>query len=157
MPRQRARRFLIPGGGKGSSGLGYATQPLRELRPGGDPSELVSIVATQTCLVDEPEFVGPAILDAYGESARFYESLRHQAEVAAAREARKTLEPEDRVADIKRRAKEKHVNIAGDLAKVEHDLRKARAGGRKNFNGIVRRIERLEAWLDGPVDLRNAA
>lgn len=99
-------------------------------------------------LKGEPECVGPAIVDAYGESARYFDTLRHAREVAEARELRKLLTAEQRLVNVQERARKQHRNLTGETHVCQKMLERAKAGGRKEPLAAIERIERMEADLD---------
>lgn len=114
-----------------------------------DPPETRKRIHEASALCDEPEKVGPAILDAYGESARYYETLRHQAQVQAAQEARKQLTPEQRLAGVLERAKRQHTDVASETRLIGRLLERAARGGRRAPQTAIDKLTRLEAKLDG--------
>lgn len=124
--------FLAPKARRGN-GFGYVNDPAQGMR-------------------DEPECVGPAIVDAYSESALFWQSLRHAAEVQEAQQSRRLLNAEQRLADVQRRAKQQHVNVSGEVHVLSSMLERAKRGGRNEPPGAVKRLESLEARLDGLSD-----
>lgn len=97
----------------------------------------------------EPECIGPAILDSYAESARFYESQRHQQEVMAAREDRRRRTVEDRLKDAMARAKRSQIDLGHEFHICRKMLDRAHAGGRKDPPAALKVIEKIEAALDG--------
>jgi hypothetical protein len=122
-------RFLAAGGRQGD-GHGYASHPAFGMR-------------------GEPECVGPAILDSYAESARFYESVRHRQAVEAARLARPLLAAEDRIRDAERRAKAAHIDLRSEFRLLRDMVGRDRRGGRSPSAKALGRIERVECRLDG--------
>ena len=101
-------------------------------------------------LKGEPECVGPAILDGYAESARFYDSIRHKVEVEAAQQSRRLLSAESRLRDAQRRAKDKHVKAMRlEFKAIEAMLDRARNGGQPDPPSAIRKLEKLEGQLDG--------
>jgi hypothetical protein len=150
--RRNPLRFLAAGG-RGGNGHGYLTQPGRRITKTADPDDVIELVASRTALVDEPECVGPAILDAYGEDARHYQSLRRLAEIQVAREARTQLPVEARLADARRRAKAQHIDVSGKLRVIDGLLKRAAAGGRREPPAELRMLAEVEAQLDGVTEL----
>lgn len=151
-PKKKNRRppaphFLAP------NGRGHVTRPLRPYPEHADPDELAleaEEVKDATRFCDEPEMIGPAIVDAYGESAWFYKSLQHQADVEAAQQARKFLTAEQRLADVQSRAKRKQVaDLKPEFQAMRAMLDRARRGGRQDPPAVTRKLERIEAKLDG--------
>jgi hypothetical protein len=146
--RKRARtrkappRFL-------AFGIRYAQSPLRELPIIADEPDVRDRIAGATSLRDEPECVGPAILDPYGEDARKHQQLRHLKAVQEAQARRPQLDPTIRVADIERRAKDRHADLTKDTRLIRMWLDTARNGGRKPPQKALDRIVRLENQLDG--------
>jgi hypothetical protein len=147
---RRKPRFLAPQGRSGD-GRGYLNMPLRALPPDDSPETAAEAkrVAEAAAMCDEPEAVGPAILDAFGESARYYETLRHQANIERARVARQELNVEQRLRGVEERAKRQHINVSGELHVIRSMLERAKSGGRKEPPAAVDRLERIEAVLDG--------
>lgn len=143
------RRFLAPGGRVGD-GHGYLAEPERELDATSepDPPDVVARIRDATCMVDEPECIGPAIVDAYSESARFFDSARHSLEVEQLREIRRQLSMEQRIAEIRRRAKLQHVNVSTELHALGKMLERARQKGKPDPPAAGRKVEALEGRLD---------
>lgn len=100
-------------------------------------------------LPDEPECVGPAILDGYAESARFYESLQHLRDVEAAQQSRKLLTAEQRLLDAQARAKRTQTDFSHEFHICRNMIDRAKRGGRKEPPAAVRVLEKVEAALDG--------
>lgn len=148
----RGRRFLAPGGRSGN-GHGYLSTPQREPQPGESPETLARIAAA-TSILDEPESPGPAVIDAQADLAAHYNALRRAAEIEAAQANRQGVSIENRMADARRRAKMQHTNIAGELYVITKMIRRSqRAGHTSDPPAALRRLEALEARLDGPVAL----
>jgi hypothetical protein len=157
-PTSERRMFLAPRAAAGD-GHGYRYTPLR--RPDRDiivngqprtepPSpETLQTIRDATRLTDEPECVGPSILDSYQESARFYESLRHLAEVEAAQQARRMQTVAQRVRDAQDRAKRTQTDFSHEFHICRKMLERAKAGGRKDPPAALRIIEKIESRLDG--------
>lgn len=158
MARRRARRFLAPRGRQGD-GLGYLAVPDRECPgPAGVEQhlEVVDLVAARTSIFDEPEAVGPAIVDAYSELARTYDLARHRAEVGELREVRAGLSVGQRIADARHRAKVRHVDVRSELRAVEWLVDRAGRGGRVVPQVALQRLVRVEELLDTRADLEAA-
>lgn len=119
----------------------------RFLAPLGKPRDYVD--KPELSVRDEPECVGPAILESYRESARFYESLQHQKAVELARLTRPLLATEDRLRDLDRRAKAARCDLSHELHIMRRDLDRARAGNRREPRRVHDRLERLEHLMDG--------
>lgn len=151
--------FLAPQARQGD-GSGYLNEPLRRKLPEGlDEFELADHAARAreaTRPEDEPECVGPAIVDGYAELADFQHTLRHKASVEAARQARPLLDAEDRIRDAERRAKHAHRNLSHEFHLLRLMLERAERGGRQTPESAIRKLERIEATLDG-VSLKEAA
>lgn len=159
MPRKPASRFLAPQARAGN-GRGYLSQPGRPLpdtpeHP--DHPDLVAKIAGATCHCDEPEAVGPAIVDAFTDLARTYDRIRHTAEIENLQQARRLLSMEQRMADVQRRAKRRHADVSGEMHAIKCMLERARKGGRDEPSAAFERIERIEARLDYRHDLADAA
>lgn len=150
--REPKPRFIAPQARQGD-GAGYLNEPIRRNLPEGlDEFELADHAARvkeATRPEDEPECIGPAIVDGYAELAEFQHSLRHQQAVEAARQTRPLLEAEDRIRDAERRAKQSHRNLSGEFHVMRQMLQRAQKGGRKAPAGLIGRLERMEATLDG--------
>lgn len=129
VPKPPKPRFLAAGCRQGD-GFGYANDP-------------------RFGMLGEPECVGPAILDSYAESARFHETLRHQAVVAAQREVRPSLSAEHRISDAERRAKHGHIDLRSEFRLQRAILARDIRGGRQPSVKLLTRIEQVEARLDG--------
>jgi hypothetical protein len=106
------------------------------------------MVAAALTLRDEPEAIGRAIVDAYGELAAYHQSVRYRQAVEQARIARQALDPEDRLVDAMARARRAHLNLSGEFHVLRKMLERLRRGGRK-LDTFVKRLERIEARLDG--------
>lgn len=148
--RHLHRRFLAPQARSGN-GHGYLTRPNRPLLGTEHPVDeraTIAKIASATALCDEPEVISDGIVS-YTETAVKAATLRHAAEVEQAHEARATMTPEQRVANAEARAKQQHVNVSSDLRFVRAAAARARAGGRRLPAGALRRLERVEALLDG--------
>lgn len=156
-PRRAPGRRFLAAQARSGNGHGYVTQPPRKVGKAPDSPEVVEQIAAAVSLTDEPECISPAILDAYGEDARHYQSLRRLAEVQEARAVRATLSAAARLADVRRRAKEQHVNLSGQVKMVASMLDRAEAGGRKEPPAALRTLTVLEAQLDGVDDGAEAA
>lgn len=133
-PRQTSEKplFLAPAARTGDS-HGYVHDPRLAMR-------------------DEPEAIGPAIIDSYAESNEFRFAQQHTADVLAARTLRPLLRAEDRLRDAERRAKyAKRRDLKGEFAALRGLLDRELRGGiePKPTSTIVRRLERVEAKLDG--------
>jgi hypothetical protein len=97
---------------------------------------------------DEPECIGPAILDSYAEGNEFRFAQQHTADVLAARVLRPLLRAEDRLRDAERRAKyAKRRDLNGEFlalrGMLERELRACIEP--KPESAVVRRLERVEA------------
>lgn len=135
-------------------------QPLF-LAPMGRPGDAINqdrdrlgyVTKPQLAMRDEPECVGPAIVNGYAELADFQHTLRHKASVEAARQARPLLEAEDRIRDAERRAKHAHRNLSHEFHLLRLMLDRAERGGRRTPESAIRKLARIEATLDGvPLD-----
>jgi hypothetical protein len=151
-----ARRFIAPQARSGN-GHGFLSQPLRPLPEVADNPDLVARIGGATHYCDEPEAVGPDIVDAQTELARTYDRLRYQAEVEQAQKDRRMLSIEQRMADAVRRAKLRHADVSGEMHVIKQMLERARKGGRAEPLAALERVERLEARLDYRPDLADAA
>ena len=150
MTRKPSRRFLAHGQGNGH---GYHTQPIRECPIVADDPEVVDRIREAVSLDDEPEAPSGAIVDAYRDLARTYDIARHSAEVEARQQVRKLLTSEDRLREVQRQAKLRHIDVSGEVHTVKRMLERARKGGRQDPPAAVERIERIEARLDYRPDL----
>ena len=152
-PTSQRRMFLAPRAAAGD-GHGYRYNPVRKPRLHEQESEeTLERIRDAVSINDEPECVGPAILDGYQESARFYESLQHLAHVEAAQQARKLLSAEQRLLDAQSRAKRTHTDFSHEFHICRKMIDRAKAGGRKDPRAAIKVLEKVEAKLDGPVDL----
>lgn len=139
-------RFLAAGQGNGS---GYTSTPLRELPLVADEPDVVERISEATDIRDEPECIGPAIVDGYAEVAQFQHSQQHQADVLAAQQVRPLLKAEDRLRDIKRRAKGAHVDLSHEMHIMRRDIEKARLRNQPEPERVRNRLTGLEGLLDG--------
>lgn len=148
-PRRPAPLFLAPGAG--GNDTGYRTRPLRPLDATmeADSPEVVELIAGATRICDEPECIGPGIVDAYGEDAKFYESQRAIREAAERRQARVLLTAEDRLKTVMENAKRRHIDVSHEAFIMRRDLERARLAGRKEPASVLARLERTEAKVDG--------
>lgn len=130
-PRMTSEKplYLAPKARTGN-GLGYVNRPEAAMR-------------------GEPECIGPAILDGYAESNELRYSQRHALEVAQQRHVRKELTVEARIRDVERRAKQSHRDLHSDIRLMRRMLDRSNAGGRKPSASLIRRLEAIEASLDG--------
>jgi hypothetical protein len=119
----------------------------RFLAPIGKPRDYVD--RPELAVRDEPECVGPAILDSYAESAAFRFSQQHAVDVALAQQTRQHLAADDRVRDIQRRAKYAHVDMSHEVHLMHRDIERAKAGNRKPPARVLERLQGLESLLDG--------
>lgn len=152
--RHLHRRFLVPNARRGN-GLGYDNRPQRILNgtlAHVDEPAAIEKIASRTAMCDEPECISDGIVS-YTETAMKAATLRHAAEVQDAQEARTVLTAEQRVFNAAARARRQHVDLGKDLHLVSKALERARAGGRSVPESVIRRLERVEAKLDGaPLD-----
>jgi hypothetical protein len=153
-PRTPPGRFLASGAGNGH---GYRTRPLRDLPIVADELEVVDRIREATNIRDEPETIGPAILASYAEVNRRILTQQHIIEVAEAQERRPELTPQNRLADIQRRAKNAHVDLSHEIHLVQRAIDKARLRDQPVHQGALDRMTGLEALLDGVWLLRSAA
>jgi hypothetical protein len=119
----------------------------RFLAPIGKPRDYVD--RPELAVRDEPECIGPAILESYVEVNRRLFTQQHAIDVAKAQQLRPLLDADDRVRDIQRRAKYAHVNLSHEVHIMRRDLERAKAGNRKPPARVIERCERLEGLLDG--------
>lgn len=152
MARPPARRFLLPGAGKGSSSLGYTSQPIRELPPVADEPEVVDRIRSASHLRDEPEAIGGNWLDAACDRAFMLNQQARIADVVQAQSMRPLQSMEQRMMDARRRARMQNVDIRAefqavrrmlDAAKTESERRSART-----LLAAERRLGRVEVRLD---------
>ena len=141
MPRQPAGRFLGP--------IGLRHSPMRQLPTVRDEQDLIDRIKAATSIRDEPECIGPAILDSYAESNAFRHTQQHMADVLAAQQLRPQLKAEDRLKDVHRRAKHAHVDLSHEIGIMERDLEKARRQGQPPKVHTLHRLARVESLLDG--------
>lgn len=140
-PKQPAGRFMGPNGTR--------YKPLRDCPIVADEPEVVDRIRAATSTRDEPEMLGPAILDSYAESNAFKHAQQHMADVLAAQQIRPLLAAEDRIKDIHRRAKHARVDLSHELGIMNRDLEKARKRGADPKPHTLHRISNLEGLLDG--------
>lgn len=119
----------------------------RFLAPMGKPRDYVDNPALG--VFGEPECIGPAIVDGYAEVALFHRTLQHARDVEVAQQLRPTLAAEDRLKDIRRRAKHSHVDLSHETHIMERDLERARLRSQPAPARVVVRLEKLEGLLDG--------
>jgi hypothetical protein len=131
------------------------SEPRRFLAPLGKPRDYVD--RPELAVQHEPECVGPAIVENYAEVNRLIFTQQHAVDVAQAQERRPGLCPDHRVADVRRRAKDAHVDLSHELHLVQRAIDKARLRGQPVAPSALVRLEGLEALLDGVSLLRDAA
>ena len=119
----------------------------RFLAPLGKPRDYVD--RPELAVFGEPECIGPAILDSYAESNAFRFAQQHAVDVAAAQHLRPMLRAEDRLLDLRRRAKYAKVDMSHETHLMERDLVKARGRGQEAPVRVLERLEKLEGLLDG--------
>lgn len=144
-PREAPRLFLASNGRT-------TGKPLREPHPLGTDLEVVERVADAVAMCDEPEMISRAISSRYGDEANGkngHTSLRHRAAVEQARDARQTWTVEKRIGVVKLRAKQQRVDVSHELHIIEKALARARSGGRELPAAPMKRLEAVEALLDG--------
>lgn len=141
----RSRRFLAPQARSGD-GKGYLGRPDRPYPPVADEAETAARIAEARAICDEPEAIGPAIVDAYAELGRTFDELRRKAQIEQARIARTLLTVEARIRDAQRRAKIQRMDVTSELWLIRKMLI------RGNETAALVRVERLEARLDGVLD-----
>jgi hypothetical protein len=144
-----ARRFLAPQARAGN-GHGYLAQPDREYPLAPDEPDTVARIGEARAMCDEPEAPSTAWVDAESELAAERNRVRLLRQAEMAQQARATVTMENRMADARRRAKLKHVDISHEMHLLEKML------GR-NPGTAVDRLVKLEARLDGVADLGRAA
>lgn len=154
MAKQHARRFMLPGAGKGSGSLGYTGQPIRELPVVADEPHVVDRIASASNMRDEPEAPSESWLNATADRAFMLNQQARLADIAQAKAARPALTIENRMMDAQRRSRLQHVDCRSefsavrrmlDVAKTESAKRSARTEA-----AAVRRLERIEQRLDQP-------
>lgn len=123
-------------------------------RPGDpvnqDRDRLGYVTKPQLAMRDEPECVGPAIVEGYSQVADFHRSQQHVASVLEMQQVRPLLQAEDRLADAQRRAKQAHrKDLSGEFLALKHMLAHDRKGGGNPSSSTLARLERAEGRLDG--------
>jgi hypothetical protein len=106
---------------------------------------------------DEPECVGPAVLDSYAEVNARILTQHLVLEVAQAQERRPALSPQNRLDTIHQRAKHAHVDLSHPIHLVQKAIDKARLREQPVAAVALVRLEGLEALLDGVSIQRLAA
>ena len=122
----------------------------RFLAPLGKPRDYVD--RPELSVRDEPECIGPAIVDGYAEIAAFHRSHQHTLDVMAMRQMRPLLRAEDRLKDAERRAKQaRRRDLKGEFVALRGMLSRFQRGGEepKPGSSVLNRLERVEAKLDG--------
>jgi len=104
----------------------------------------------------EPECVSDAILDDWATVNRRIMSQQVILEVAEAQERRPGLTPQNRLDDVRRRAKDAHVDMSHPIHLVQKAIDKARLRGQPVSPAALERLAGLEALLDG-VSIRRLA
>jgi hypothetical protein len=122
-------------------------EPRRFLAPLGKPRDYVD--RPELAVQHEPECVGPAIVENYAEVNRLIFTQQHAVDVAQAQLTRPLLSAENRIKDIRRRAKFAHVDLSREMHLMQRDLERARVANRKPPKRVLERCEGLEALLDG--------
>lgn len=148
--RVPAGRFLAPNGCT-------RTKPLRELPLVADESEHIDRIREARRFADEPEMISAAILGSYADVNRRIFTQQHILEVAQAQERRPELQPQNRLRDVHRRAKDAHVDMSHEIHLVQKAIDKAQLRGQPVNPRALERLEGLEALLDGVSVLRMAA
>jgi hypothetical protein len=151
-PRRPAGRFLGP------SGIRYS--PMREVPSLGAHEEDIrreaETVRDATTIRDEPEMVGPAILESYAQVNRRILTQQYILDVAEAQERRPELTPQNRLDTVYQRAKHAHVDMSHEIHLVQKAIDKARLRGQPVKPTALERLTGLEALLDG-VSIRRLA
>jgi hypothetical protein len=140
-PRTLAGTFLSP--------TGLRRTPMRKMPAVADEQDTVERIRDATTLRDEPECIGPAILADYAQAALLHQSQQHALDVANMLEIRPTLEPEKRLEDIRRRARHSNVDLSRETMIMGAEITRARTGNRHIPGRVLRRMENVEALLDG--------
>jgi hypothetical protein len=126
------------------------------LAPLGKPRDYVD--RPELSVRDEPECIGPAILNSYADVNRRIFTQQHVLDVAQAQERRPELTPQNRVDDLRRRAKDgRYQDLTRPLHVIQKELDKARFRGQPAGARTVAKIEAIEALLDGVTMQRLAA
>lgn len=161
MPRRPAPRFIA--------------RPRQIPDHVADPPDLLDVVRAASSLCDEPEKLGPAILDSQGRDARHFDAVRYAAAIEEAQQARPALSPEARVRDAEARARVQHRNdLRGELRALGEAVARARRAQPARLverdDGFIvsesrplaltasamARLERVEAALDRAPNLARA-
>jgi hypothetical protein len=102
---------------------------------------------------NEPECVGPAILESYATASLLAHSQRHIMEVSHMREnVRPLLRAEDRIRDAERRARQaRRRDLKGEFQALRGMLARYQKTNDepKPDSSLIGRLERVEARLDG--------
>lgn len=80
--------------------------------------------------------------------AMFRDRQLKQVQLTQIQQARAGLSLEQRLIEVQRVAKMRHINVKGEVAALCYSLSRARAGGRKDPSSVVWGVERLEGRLD---------
>lgn len=123
------------------------TSKPRFLAPMGKPRDYVDHPSLG--VPGEPECIGPAILKSYVEVNARICTQQHVLDVAVAQVTRPLLAAEDRLKDIRRRAKYARVDLSHETHIMQRDLERARLRGQPAPARVVVRLEGLEGLLDG--------
>lgn len=134
-------KFLHPHATAGTRD--YTSKPLREVHD--DTPEMRERIAAACSLRDEPEAPSSAWVNASSELAAKYDFLRRLKAHEEAKVDRQRLSIPNRILDVERRAKQRHVDFNTEL----HVVRKMVTRG--SVKGLER-LERLEAFLDGVLE-----
>lgn len=121
-----------------------------------DEPEIIERIAAATSTRYEPEHPSQAWLEDWEEVRQLHRSQQHALDVATMQEIRPSLELEDRIKDIQRRAKQAGFDLKRETALMRRDIDRAKAADRKPPARVLTRCEGLEALLDG-TDTRKAA
>lgn len=80
--------------------------------------------------------------------AMFRDRQLKQMQLTQIQQARAELTLEQRLIEVQRIAKTRHINIKSEVAALSYSLARARAGGRKDPSSVVWGVQRLESQLD---------
>lgn len=125
-------RLLAPSNRSRHDDLGYVDHPTAAMR-------------------DEPEALTKAQHATHvADHAGMRERLRREQRLALMQLVREGLSVEQRLVEVQRQAKLRHINVRGEIQMLVGMLDAARRGGRKKTSAsVTTKLERLEHRLDG--------
>jgi len=121
MARPVARRFLLPGAGKGSTSLGYTSKPIRELPVVADEPEVVERIRGATDTRDELESLDADDYKRHIDpDAIMREGQRLKFETAQRERDRRLMDFEQRLVTAHEEARRRCIDVSSEVRLLRH-------------------------------------